>query len=191
MRIDALHRPHYHIFKNLMADLHLTLSVSELHGIMTAYLCLGLAKQGLNYLSAMFSSHLHNNKEAISAIFGLYALTEYQIARQQFEFQLFLPPDEDHLTDRAEAFSQWCQGLMHGFSMTHIQTASFEDEDVQDALQHIHAFSELDYESLELNEDDEQAFIQIQEYTRVTILHIYADQHQAHPSEPNDLVVAH
>lgn len=171
-----LRLPDYDSFADTLSALALPFSISELHGILCGYLCAGAGKQGENYLRALSGTKKdERTREIRLALFSLFSISQEQIGKLNFEFQLLLPDDNEHLSLRAKAFSEWCEGFVQGITLSGVKIDELFEEESQDALQHITAFGELDYDALEVNEEDEQALMEVTEYTRMAVLRLYAD----------------
>ena len=174
--------PNYHEFIASIAILAVPMSGSELHGLMCGYLCAGANAEGAAYLRALISNT--NDVVAIRGaalvLFGVYAVSQQQIGSFDFEFQLLLPDDDSPLPERAEAFSQWCEGFIQGITMADVSEDQLEEEESQEALQHLVEFSQLDYQGLNVGEDDERALMEVSEYARMAVLRIRADLLASH-----------
>ena len=171
-----LHLPDYHSFLESIAILGLPISGSELHGVMCGYLCAGAHNEGEAYLRALMSNKKDAGlRGAALALFGLYAVSQQQIAGFNFEFQLLLPDDQDPLVDRAQAFSEWCEGFIQGITMAGVSYDDLEEDDAQEALQHLTEFAQLDYHTLHVEEEDEHALMEVSEYARMAVLHVFLD----------------
>lgn len=154
----------------------LTISASNLHGIMCGYLCAGADSQGEAYLRAL----LQNKKDAASrnallTVFSVYSISQQQINNFDFEFELLLPDDDESLYDRAQAFSEWCEGFTQGLTMAGVDRDQFSEEEAQEALEHIYEFAELDYASIDVEEEDEKALMEVSEYTRMAVIRLHGD----------------
>lgn len=182
--------PGFQNFSDTIAPLDLPMSCSELHGMMCGYLCSGKANKGEEYLRAlMLQKKDESTKSALLALFDVYAVSHQQIENLDFEFQMLLPGDEQPLFDRAQAFSEWCDGFSQGLAMCGIHIDDIDEDEVVEAVEHIAEFSRLDYDGLSVNEEDERALMEVNEYTRMAVLRIYGDlkQHQ----QPEDTEIAH
>ncbi|WP_133128119.1 UPF0149 family protein [Legionella nagasakiensis] len=179
-RDTSLRLPDYQTFIDSIAMLSLSLSGSELHGIMCGYLCAGAIGRGEAYLRALIMNQNDAQKRmAMLALFDAYAASQQQITGFDFEFQLMLPDDHESLIDRARAFSEWCEGFTQGLAMAGVDLNQLQEEDAQEAALHLKEFAQLDYESLQVNEEDERALMEVSEYARMAVLRIYNDlQHQ-------------
>jgi uncharacterized protein YgfB (UPF0149 family) len=171
-----LNLPNYANFVESIATLSLNFSASTLHGMMCGYLCAGADSQGEAYIQAL----LHNKKdklgrEAILALFSVYSISQQQINNFDFEFELLIPDDNQSLFDRAQAFTDWCGGFTQSMAIMGVSPEQFDDEESQEALQHLIEFAELDNDSLEIEEEDEKALMEVSEYARMAVLRLHSD----------------
>ena len=168
--------PEYHAFIDAIATLALPISGSEIHGVMCGYLCVGATTEGEAYLRALMTNKNDPDlRRATLALFGVYAVSQQQMASFDFQFQLLLPEENDPLTERAQAFSEWCEGFIQGITMAGVGYDQLLEEDAQEALQHLTEFAQLDYHSLHIDEEDESALMEVSEYARMAVLHIHVD----------------
>jgi yecA family protein len=173
---NSLQLPNYETFSHSIANLGLPISSSELHGVLCGYLAAGASHDGETYIRALMTNkNAGMTRDAALALFNLYTTTQQQMTHQGFEFQLFLPEDTEELIERAEAFSEWCEGFSQGITMAGIHLDDLHDEETQEALQHITEFAELDYQSIQIDAEDEQSLLEVCEYARVAVMHIYSD----------------
>lgn len=171
-----IHLPAYQTFLDAIATLDLPISASELHGIMCGYLCAGAATEGESYLRALALNRKdESSRAAIRAIFEVYNISQHQIVNFDFEFQLMLPAEHELLTDRAQAFSEWCEGFTQGMTISGVSYEQFQEEESQEALQHLLEFAQLEYETLQVDEEDERALMEVSEYARMAVLRLYGD----------------
>lgn len=174
---DPLKLPEYDQFLESISPLALEVSVSEIHGTLCGYLSAGADKQGESYIRALLKHKKDAaTRNALLSLFSVFTISQQQLSNSlNFDFQLLLPSDDYSLRDRAQAFSQWCEGFKQGLTFAGVVGADYQEEDAQEALQHLHEFSQLDYESLEVSEEDEQALIEVIEYTRMAVLRLHTD----------------
>ncbi|HAU1153019.1 TPA: UPF0149 family protein [Legionella pneumophila] len=173
---DSLHLPKYDDFVQSISVLALTMSGSELHGIMCGYLCAGADSQGEAYIRALLNNRKdEQSRNALLSMFSVFSISQQQINNFDFEFQMLLPDDDESLVIRAQAFSEWCEGFTQGLTIAGVGVEQFYEEESQDALQHLIEFAEMDCESLEVGEEDEQALMEVTEYTRMAVLRLHSD----------------
>ncbi len=174
-----MHLPSYKIFLEDISELALHISASELHGIMCGYLCADHASKGEAFLWTLLSNKMDKSARKIAGVlFNVYSISQQQIDHFDFEFQLLLPPEQQSLVERAQAFSEWCKGFVQGIRMAGVSIENLKDEECQEALQHVSEFAKLDYHALSVGEDDEKALMEVSEYTRMAVLRIHGDIHQ-------------
>ncbi|MDI9818970.1 YecA family protein [Tatlockia sp. PL877] len=184
MKSTPLHLPAYDAFVDAISMLSLPVSGSELHGVMCGYLCAGAPLEGEAYLRALTvnSKREEETRVAALAMFDVFAISQQQLANFDFTFQLLLPDETESLMIRAQAFGEWCEGFAQGMTMAGIGHEQLHEEESQEALHHILEFAQLDYEALEVEEEDEKALVEVSEYARMAVLRIYEDLLQDHDS---------
>ncbi|RUR13534.1 UPF0149 family protein [Legionella sp. km772] len=173
---DTLHLPDYQAFVESIAALMLQISASELHGLLCGYLCAGADRQGESYIRALLQNKKSpESRHALLSLFSVFSISQQQISSYDLEFALLLPKEENPLRERAKAFSQWCEGFTQGLTLAGVDGDHLYEEDAQDALQHLVEFAELDYDSLEVDEDDERALMEVTEYARMAVIRLHGD----------------
>lgn len=173
---NSLHLPGYNDFVESIDTLSLPISASELHGMMCGYLCACANSQGEAYLRALINNKKNEgSRRAALALFSVYSVSQQQMSHFNFEFELLLPDDDESLIARTRAFSEWCEGFTQALILAGVGLEHLSEEDVQEALQHIKEFAELDLDSLDVDEEDEKALVEISEYTRMAVLRIHSD----------------
>lgn len=173
---NRLHLPDYDGFIEAITALTLDISGSELHGVMCGYLCAGAATQGEAYLRALLNNKKDEaSRSAILAMFDVFSISQQQIVNFDFDFEMLLPDENSPLIDRARAFSEWCEGFTQGLSMAGVGIDQFYEEEAQEALQHLIEFAELDCDSLDMDEEDEKALMEVSEYARMAVIRLHGD----------------
>ncbi len=173
---DSLHLPDYEVFVESIAALSLQISASELHGLLCGYLCAGADRQGESYVRALLQNKKSaESREALLSLFSIFSISQQQISTYDLGFNLLLPKDEDPLRERAKAFSEWCEGFTQGLTLAGVDIEHLNEEDAQDILQHLVEFAELDYDSLDVDEDDERALMEVTEYARMAVIRLHGD----------------
>lgn len=183
--------PAYQHFCDATAVLDLSQSPSELHGMICAYLCAGAYHEAEIYLRALLG---HNKDEATRMasmlIFDMLSASQHQIQNFDFEFQMFLPEEHESIADRAQAFSEWCDGFLQGLAINGFREDDFEDEEARETLYHLQEFAELDFEGLSSGEEDEKALMEVTEYARMAVLRLFGEI-QAMKQQPEETSTTH
>lgn len=173
---DSLHLPDYQTFVESIAALTLQITASELHGLLCGYLCAGADRQGESYVRALLQNKSNpESRNALLSLFSVFSISQQQISSFDLEFSMLLPQEENPLHERAKAFSQWCEGFTQGLTLAGVDADHLYEEDAQDALQHLVEFAELDYDSLDVDEDDERALMEVTEYARMAVIRLHGD----------------
>ena len=168
--------PEYDGFTEAIAVLMLDQSGSEVHGLMCGYLCAGADQQGEAYIRALLNHKKdEDSRKAILSMFEVFSISQQQISSFDFAFELLLPDEHQALVDRAKAFGEWCTGFTQGLTLAGVDTDQFYEEEAQEALEHIIEFAELDYDSLEVDEEDERSLMEVTEYTRMAVIRLHGD----------------
>ncbi len=171
-----LQLPEYQTFVDSIAELELPLSASELHGVLCGYLSAGANREGETYIrTLMTNKNDTSTRVAELSLFSIYTVSQQQLSNLGFEFQLLLPNERESLFVRAQAFSEWCEGFTQGITMAGVDYNHLQDEDAQEAIQHLIEFSQLDCQSLQVDDEDERALMEVCEYARMAVLHIHSD----------------
>lgn len=168
--------PDYDSFSETISVLTLNSSASELHGMMCAYLCAGEDSQGEAYIRALLNNKKDElSRNAILAMFSVFSISQQQINNFDFEFEMLLPDENESLVERAQAFSEWCEGFTQGLTLLGVSMDQFYEEEAQDALQHLTEFAELDCDTLDVDEEDEKALMEVSEYARMAVIRLHGD----------------
>lgn len=183
-----------------------SVGAAELHGMLTAELCVGMESD----LSALVSSCLQFAGEDLSPtpadeqeLRAVAAQTLQGLQDPELGFQMLLPDDDAQLTARATALGEWCQGFMFGFAVAEKKAGlSLSDQDeIAEILQDFAAIStvdaqlsadepgdqqinqqseaELQHEGSDL--ENEEDLMQLAEYVRVAALNVYAQCVELNP----------
>ncbi|MCC5791359.1 MAG: UPF0149 family protein [Legionellaceae bacterium] len=168
--------PAYQRVVERLAAFNLSLSVSEIHGLICGYLCTGAAGEGEGYLRSLLTAEASAaSREAQRCLFELFTLSQQQMQSGDFAFYMLLPEEHISLVERAQAFSEWCEGFSQAVASSAQAASDLDEPDAQDALRHIAEFARLDYAALSAGEDEEKALMEVSEYTRMAVLRLHHD----------------
>jgi len=97
------------------------------------------------------------------------------------DFKLLLMDDDDPLSERVETLAAWCQGFIYGLAAGGIKEGSELPEDtaelLKDMIEISRAGNDVDDTGVEESDDndDEEAYMEIEEYVRMGVLLIYEE----------------
>lgn len=154
---------------------------SELHGLLTGYLCGGGTVGGGD--EVLRALHLESDDMAADA--PLAALLEQagpwcreQLDHADLLFAPLLPADALPLAERADAMVEWTRGFLGGFGLAgaDAQRLSEQGQEVLRDLAHIAATQlTLDDSSGSAVEEDETALMELLEFVRVAAMLLRTD----------------
>lgn len=170
---------HYQKVNEIFQNCDQLLTPAEAHGMICGFICAGHQMDGRSWLDLILGPVKDVDKNLVSGfktiLLELYQVSSETLQNMEFDFQLFLPPDEEPLQERAEALGYWCQGFLLAMNNVGVNEDDLTSHDGKEALNHILEISQLDYEMIEISEKDEEAYFEVMEYVRVAVLMIYSD----------------
>jgi uncharacterized protein len=150
-----------------LENLNLDRSISQLHGEIAAWLCIHQQE------STQWIEDLLPGCSMSSTLEILYDSTSAELKSDDFNLELLLPVDEEPLEIRAQALAEWTQGFLDGLG--HVKDDCLKNPEIEATIVDISHISELDYETLEEDNDSETAFVEIEEFVKVAVLFIYTE----------------
>ncbi len=145
------------------------LSAAEAHGMASGLLTVNPNFSGEQWLSELLRDTVPLANEHHVEFIGLFEDTQDVLINDEFEFDLFLPDDEDAtLIERVEALRQWCKGFLFGVGFAN--TATKFSQQTQEILKDVAEMTKLDTD-IELDDDEaENDFMELTEYLRAAVL---------------------
>jgi yecA family protein len=101
-----------------------------------------------------------------------YTLT--QLNSPDCSFKPLLPDDEVSLPKRIQALGGWCEGFLFGFGLTNVNMKTGSDS-VQEFINDVVSISQI--APTESTEEHEQEYMQVFEYLRMGVIHVYEERH--------------
>jgi yecA family protein len=165
--------------KQLLQDLQLTSSASEVHGFVTGLLAAGVRlnkQQLIKVLEAHTETDQAFDNALIASLWQMQLATLEALGASEIIFTPLVPEDEFTLTERVIALSDWCQGMLSGFGLAvRGDDERLTKDDIQETLQDIvnivHVGGDFDSE----NEEDEQAYMELYEFVRLAVIHLFEE----------------
>lgn len=104
----------------------------------------------------------------------LYLDTLTQVQEPQGLVELLLPDDDESLSARIEALSDWCRSYLTGLGQSGLSGDTALAADVSEAMRDLAAIALADPES-QADEDGEASYAELVEFVRVAISLIYTE----------------
>jgi len=165
------------------------MSPAEAHGI-----ACGLAATGLDDLEGLWRQVILEDvdpddvlvQECRRSLDELFDATLVQLDDASFGLNLCLPDEQATLTHQAEALRDWSIGFMFGFGLAGEALHKKLSIEASEALQDLAEITRLDPDSVEDDEEGEQAVYQLEEYLRVIALTLRQDALSAGEQEAGE-----
>ena len=165
------------------------LNPAELHGLLCGLLC-AEGELALDRWLQLAREALADDVELSASVQDLLAkLLDYRVAQlndPDCSITPLLPDDSAPLLQRTDALGEWCQGLLYGLGMGHIEQHGVLSGESREFLRDVADIAQLGLDAA-TNEADETAYVEVVEYLRIGLLIIQHDLRLAaasHASSP-------
>lgn len=155
------------IFQKIQPNSH----VAQIHGLLCGSLCSKIDNE-IDLWKEVFPN-IKKSRKGQQALKEIYETSYHQLSEFSFEFELLLPNDQVDINVRAEALGLWCQGFLTGLDQAHITIQNRPDDEVKEALDDIVDIAKINFGDIASNDEDEQAYFELLEYVRLSVLMIF------------------
>lgn len=153
-------------------------SAAELHGVMVGMLAGGAR---MNRLALVKSLEAHADvanafaDDMIASLWQLQLKTLDDLCADDLLFQPLLPDDDDDLSLRVMALSDFARGLLTGFGLAvPANNPALAGETVRETLQDLVQISQVDAVD-EADEEGELAYAELHEFVRLGVIHLFEE----------------
>ena len=160
-----------------LADTNAEMGAAECHGMFCGVLC---ANGQLNVeamaAQVMGAADKGNDRAQASAriIGALLSETMAQLNGDDLGLQLLLPDDDTSLNARSAALGMWCQGFVMGLAAGGVSKDTKLQKDSNEILLDLtniaHQLQPGEDEDLTVDEEEEAAYVEVEEYVRVGVM---------------------
>ncbi|MCG7991877.1 MAG: UPF0149 family protein [Candidatus Thiodiazotropha lotti] len=164
--------PDYQRLEKLLGTMSADMGASELHGVISGLICAGSAEAPVDWIAAFIEAWPEGDllaQETREMIGQLYYAARHQITQEELTFMPLLPEDDEAISTRAKALSEWCEGYLYGLGLAGV-TEQMLSGDSKEAIQDLAHFTRLDCDQLESGEATEVAYVELQEFLKVVTL---------------------
>lgn len=161
---------------NALAPLGTLNSPSELHGLLCGKLAGGAQVSEIQWLldAVEFLDFTQAPEPHVRDLLAqVYHITREQFSND-FALTLLLPNDDELISDRVMALSQWCHGFLTGFGSVEAKNRTL-DEDAQDMLSDLAAIVQIQVDDEEDEDANEADYMEVTEYVRVIASSFYEE----------------
>lgn len=176
---------------NLIEEGVLTVSPSELHGLLTGQLAAGARFDPdtlLRVVAELMDLDLLSGDTLKLILLELYQTTLAQLQSGSFSLQLLMPDDVHQLEQRADALGGWCSGFLSGFGLYAGRHAKLSQE-VTDTLHDLAQIAQIAAESDADGDEDEADLMEVYEYVRMAALLVFTECNPESGAEDSDAPV--
>lgn len=161
---------------NALAPLGVLNSPSELHGLLCGKLSGGARVTEVQWLldAVEFLDFTQAPDPQIRDLLTEVYLVTRQQLRGDFALKLLLPDDDELISTRVTALSQWCHGFLTGFGSVENSNRQL-DEDAQDMLRDLAAIVQIQIDDEEDDVNNESDYMEVTEYVRMIASNFYED----------------
>ncbi|MCP5158484.1 MAG: UPF0149 family protein [Gammaproteobacteria bacterium] len=161
---------------------------AELHGLLCGLLCARInpdRNQWLLHAREMLADDSEFSSTVNDLLWQWFDEGIIRINSLDEPITPLLPDDDAPLSQRVNALSGWCQGLLYGLGLGEIGPDNRLSAESQEFLRDIADIAQVGFDTDEGGEADENAYFEVIEYLRVGTLLIHQDtQRSAASSYP-------
>lgn len=164
----------------------LTLSPSELHGVIAGHVAAGARFDPdtlLRMLADLTDVSAFKQEASKLGLLSVYQATLVQLQSDSLAVELLLPDDDQALGDRVDALGSWCSGFLAGFGMQ-VATKHLSDQ-VNEAIQDLAQIAQIEADSEE-EPGDEANFMEVAEYVRMALVLVFLEYNQPDVDDSSD-----
>lgn len=184
--------PDYQQAQLILEKNEIFVAPAEAHGVISGLLACGLSIEAKEYLGLL--SDVFNDGQAFSHDLKQFFATIYKqvvesFSDEEFQFDLFLPGDDETLIDQANGLVSWVAGFMLGFGLKQKDYGKLS-VDVKEVISDFSEITRLDT-MFDETEEDSQALHEVIEYVRVSALLCFAELGKEQSSQTSTKTTLH
>ncbi|MEN9430098.1 MAG: hypothetical protein RJA86_957 [Pseudomonadota bacterium] len=165
--------------KQLLQDLQLNCSASEMHGLVTGLLAGGV-RLNRQQLVKVLEAHTETNQAfddaLIASLWQMQLATLDALGASELIFCPLLPSDDEKLPERVLALADWCQGMLATFGLAvRGDDARLQEGDIQETLRDLVNIANVGGDMEDENEEDERAYVELFEFVRLAVIHLFEE----------------
>ncbi len=157
------------LFKKIKSELH----PAQTHGLFCGRLCVTPQLRDSDPELDKALLDVEGNTQSQAILSNLYKESYHSLKQFSFEFSLILPGDDADLNTRVEALGLWCQGFLIGIGQSATPLKDYPEPEIAEALSDLAEIAQINFGDIPENEEDETAFFELVEYTRLTALMLF------------------
>jgi hypothetical protein len=170
--------------EELLYRIDAAMGAADAHGALCGMLCARGTIELSEWVDHVIGEQEQGNEmlhDVVHKLSELHQSTLEMMNDATGDFKLLLMDDDDPLSERVETLAAWCQGFIYGLAAGGIKEGSELPEDtaelLKDMIEISRAGNDVDDTGVEESDDndDEEAYMEIEEYVRMGVLLIYEE----------------
>jgi len=170
--------------EELLYRIDAAMGAADAHGALCGMICARGTVELSEWVDHVIGEQEQGNEllhDVVHRLSELHQSTLEMMNDATGDFKLLLMDDDDPLTERVETLAAWCQGFIYGLAAGGIKEGSELPEDtaelLKDMIEISRAGHDVDDTGVEESDDndDEEAYMEIEEYVRMGVLLIYEE----------------
>lgn len=170
--------------EELLYRIDAAMGAADAHGALCGMLCARGTIELSEWVDHVIGEQEQGNEmlhDVVHKLSELHQSTLEMMNDATGDFKLLLMDDDDPLSERVVTLAAWCQGFIYGLAAGGIKEGSELPEDtaelLKDMIEISRAGHDVDDTGLEESDgnDDEEAYMEIEEYVRMGVLLIYEE----------------
>ncbi len=170
--------------EELLYRIDAAMGAADAHGALCGLLCARGTVELSEWVDHVIGEQEQGNEllhDVVHKLSELHQSTLEMMNDATGDFKLLLMDDDEPLTERVETLAAWCQGFVYGLAAGGIKEGSELPEDtaelLKDMIEISRAGHDVDDAGVEETDDndDEVAYMEIEEYVRMGVLLIYEE----------------
>lgn len=157
----------YLAINEILEELNAGFDAAEAHGMAAGMLSVESRCKAENWLNAVLATADNIPEADTNRLLELFEQVGADLhpSVESFEFDLFLPEDDESIAEQVEALRNWCQGYLLGVGYS--QSSGDWPGEIGEIMRDIVELTKVD--SGVEDEDDAYAFMEIREYLRAAV----------------------
>ena len=167
----------YEQLETVLAQAGAAVSAAEGHGILCGLCCVRPVVSAGDWEPLILGDGLSANQlvsDARRSLEQLWRQGMRQLESPECAFQLLLPPDTRHLSQRTELLGCWCAGFLYALGLAGEEAYGRLSGEAKEFLRDVSEISRIDT-GVDGDEAEEQAYTEVLEYVRVGMMMVYED----------------
>ncbi len=174
--------PEIAALEELLYRIDASMGAAEAHGALCGMLCARGTVELSEWVDHVLGEQEHGGgllHDVVHELSELHQSTLEMMNDPSGEFRLLLLDDDDALPERVETLAAWCQGFIYGLAAGGIRQDSELPDDAAELLKDMIEISRASHEvedmTADIEQEDEVAYMEIEEYVRMGALLIYEE----------------